>query len=440
MPTREDFRLIPDANCLACGCLCDDVMLHVAAGRIAQAERACPLGERWFLAERPVDRPACLIDGRPANSEAGCERAAQLLAAAKSPLVFGLGGATCEAQRVAVAIADRLGACIETGNDSSAALAAAVQSVGMVTATLGEVRHRADLVIFWGVDPATTHLRHYERYSLTCTGRFVPRGRADRTCVVVDSRRTITAESADVLLQIEPGGDHAALKLLQTITDGADDLDGDDVLRDTGVALDEWRELLNRMQTARYGALFYDPSSCSIATLTSLLALVREMNRHTRFVALPLGSPGNMAGAEQVLSWQTGSPSAVNFAGGYPQYDPEKFSAAAMLASGKVDAALIVACNSFIDPLAALPQAARDHLAAIPNIVLHDADVPPSTTAAVAFTVATPGIHSRGTMFRVDGVPLPLRPAIASPYPSTETVLQSIQHSLQRAEGEVADR
>ena len=434
-------RSLPDATCLGCGCLCDDITLHVAGGRIVRAERSCPMGERWFLVERPADRTAFTVDGRAADLEAACARAAKILSDARAPLVMGLAGATCEAQRLAVAIADRLGACVDAGNEMSAATTAAIQSVGLVTATLGEVRHRADLVIFWGADPATTHPRHFERYSLTCSGELTPRGRADRTCVVVDCRRTPTADAADLFLQLKPGCDAAALDLLRALAAGGDWPEDAEVLKLTGVALAEWRALIERMKAARYGSLFFGSfdESLSLASLTatleSLFTLVRDMNQHTRFVALPLGGPANFAGAEQVLLWQTGFSSPVSFAAGYPQHDAAKHTAAAMLAAGEVDAVLIVSRDLVIDPVADLPGPARAQLLKLPTVVLHGADVGPPGYAAVTFTVATPGIHTGGTVFRSDGVPLPLRPAIESPFPTAEAVLHRLQESLQLVRG-----
>ena len=77
--------------------------------------------------------------------------------------------------------------------------------MGEVTSSLGEVANRGDLIIFWGVDPVTTHPRHFERYSLFPKGMFVPRGRADRTLVVVDIESHASADAADVFLQVKPG-------------------------------------------------------------------------------------------------------------------------------------------------------------------------------------------------------------------------------------------
>jgi formylmethanofuran dehydrogenase subunit B len=182
------------------------------------------------------------------------------------------------------------------------------------------------------------------------------------------------------------------------------------------------------MQEARYGAVFFEPESFT----ESLLMLVRDMNRHTRCVALPLGPPGNSAGAQQVLSWQTGYPTAVDFAAGYPQYDLERNSANNMLSAGSVDVALVVACDPIAEPLVALSETALAHLATIPSIVLHTADSEPAANPAVAIAVASPGIHAGGTVFRSDGVALPLRTVVNSPHPLAETVLLALEERIEQ--------
>ncbi len=86
----------------------------------------------------------------------------------------------------------------------AARLHRAAQSTGLVTSTLGEVRQRADVVILWSADPSTTHPRHFERYSLFPKGRFVPRGRADRTLIWIGSSPNASRELADYVVTIAP--------------------------------------------------------------------------------------------------------------------------------------------------------------------------------------------------------------------------------------------
>ncbi len=186
-------RIVPDATCTMCGCMCDDIELTVEAGRITAAHRACALGEPWFLAPA-ADRPDCLIAGKPADVDAGIDQAAEILASAKYPLVWGLAHATCEAQQLAVGIADWIGGNVDTTTSIlHGPSGVSFQGVGEVTWSLGEVANRGDLMIFWGTDPATSHPRHLSRYSLEPKGMFVPGGRTDRTCVVVDVQNTPTS-------------------------------------------------------------------------------------------------------------------------------------------------------------------------------------------------------------------------------------------------------
>ncbi len=211
-----ELRTIQDATCTFCGCVCDDIELHVQGHSIVKANRACALGTSWFLHHGVEQRPACLIHGQPASVEEGIESAAQILAQASYPLVYGLSDTTCESQRVAVGISDWIGGLVDTTTSvCHGPSGMAFQGVGEVTASLGEVRHRGDLIIFWGSNPAESHPRHFSRYSLMPKGMFLPRGRKDRTCVIVDVRKTKSARAADLFLQIKPRSDFEAIWALR---------------------------------------------------------------------------------------------------------------------------------------------------------------------------------------------------------------------------------
>jgi hypothetical protein len=198
--------------CTICGCVCDDLRITVEAGRISKCEGACCLSEPWFLAQDSRRPPVALIDGRPAPLDEAVGRAAELLRAACSPLIYGLSRSSTEGQRAAIALAERVGATIDTtASNCHAPSVMAIQEVGESTCTLGEVKNRADLVIFWGSNPVESHPRHLERYSLQPRGRFVPTGRAGRTLVVVDVKPTATSGQADLFLRVEPGKDFEAL-------------------------------------------------------------------------------------------------------------------------------------------------------------------------------------------------------------------------------------
>jgi formylmethanofuran dehydrogenase subunit B len=112
---RMSLTVVKNATCTFCGCVCDDIELHAEGERIVKTKNACSLGESWFrnhTAERLY--PEALIDGQPATVEAAVEVAADYLHRADMPLVYGLSNVTCEAQREAVALAEQVGAVIDS--------------------------------------------------------------------------------------------------------------------------------------------------------------------------------------------------------------------------------------------------------------------------------------------------------------------------------------
>lgn len=426
-PDDSPLKVVQDATCTFCGCVCDDIELHVKEHEIVKAKRACVLGTAWFLNHQVEDRPSCFIEGKPASVDDGIERASQILAHAKYPLIYGLSDTTSESQRVAAGIADWIGASVDTTTSvCHGPTGMGFQGVGEVTCSLGEVRNRADLVIFWGSNPAESHPRHFTRYSLMPKGMFLPRGRKDRTCVIVDVRKTKSARAADLFIRIKPRQDFEALWTLRALAAGIE-MDPEQVEASTGQPLGVWQDLMDRMKAAKFGIIFFGMGVTMTrgkhANSEALLALTRDLNKFTRFACKPNRGHGNVTGADNVVTWRTGYPFGVNLGRGYPRFNPGEYTASDVLARGEADAALIVAS----DPMANFSQPAREHLGSIPYVALDPKDTPTTRNAAVAFHVATYGINVPGTVYRMDDVPIPLRPAFESPDPSDYEVLTGIE-------------
>jgi formylmethanofuran dehydrogenase subunit B len=432
----NSMKIVEDATCTFCGCVCDDIELHVEHDdKIVKAKRACVLGTSWFLNHEVEDRPSCTIEGQPASVEEGIERAAQLLSASRYPLVYGLSDTTTESQRVAVSIADWIGSNVDTTTSvCHGPSGMAFQAVGEVTCSLGEVRNRGDLIIFWGSNPAESHPRHFTRYSLMPKGMFLPGGRKDRTCVVIDVRKTKSAKAADIFIPIAPRKDFEALWILRALAKEIE-LDAEQVQQDTGQPLEVWQDLMKRMKAATFGVIFFGMGVTMTrgkhANSEALLCLARDMNKYTRFVCKPNRGHGNVTGADNVVTWRTGYPFGVNLGRGYPRFNPGEYTASDVLARHEADAALIIAS----DPMANFSEPARQHLKSIPYVALDPKDTPTTRNATVAFNVATYGINVPGTVYRMDDVPISLRPAFPSPHPSDFEVLQGIERRVKEIKG-----
>lgn len=425
--SEHGLKIVKDATCTFCGCVCDDIDLTVDGHKIVNAERACVLGKAWFLNHDIEDIPACKIEGKPASVQEGVERASQILARSKYPIIYGLSDTTIESQRVATAIADWAGANLDTTTSvCHGPSGMAFQGVGEVTCSLGEVRNRGDFIMFWGSNPAESHPRHFTRYSLMPKGMFVPRGRKDRTCVVVDVRKTKSAKAADIFVQIKPRRDFEGLWTLRALANDVQ-LDPTQVLEETGQPLSMWQDLMDRMKAAKFGVIFFGMGLTMTrgkhANSEALLALTRDMNKHTRFACKPNRGHGNVTGADNVVSWRTGYPFGVNLGRGYPRFNPGEYTTSDVLAKREADAAMIIAS----DPMANFSQPAREHLASIPYIALDPKETPTTRAATVAFHVATYGINVPGTVYRMDDVPISLRPAFESPLPSDYMILSAIE-------------
>ncbi len=428
----ENIRTVENATCTFCGCVCDDMILTVDMDehRITKAKNACILGRAWFAEHTPGEGPPAFIDGRPVSVDEAVEEASRVLVEARCPITYGLSDTTCEAQRQAVAITDIVRGNIDTTTSvCHGPSGLAFQGVGESTMTLGEVKNRADLVIYWGGNPAESHPRHFGRYAVTAKGMFTPNGKKDRYVVLVDVRRTPSAPVASLFVQLKPGKDFEVLWALRALVKGRR-IDPS-IEEETGVSLETLTDLVERMKNCRYGVLFFGMG----LTMTrgrhfnsgALLALASDLNEFTHFVAKPVRGHGNVTGADNVVSWQTGYPFGVNFNRGFPRFNPGEFTTVDMLSRGDADAAMIIAS----DPASNFPKAAIEHMKRIPVISLDTKETETSRLAHVAFRTATYGINTGGTVYRMDDVPITLRPAFESPFPSDLVILTAIRKRVQ---------
>jgi len=303
----------------------------------------------------------------------------------------------------------------------------AAQLGGKVTCTLGEVKNRVDFIIYWGGNPAECHPRHFTRYTLTPKGKFLPRGRKDRTMVLVDIRETMSVKAADIFLQVRPGKDFEVLTILRALVKGQRvDAEG---VAETGLTLEQLQDLVDRMKAAKFGVLFFGMGLSMTRgkhmNSAAALTLAAELNAFTKFVAMPMRGHGNVTGADVVLRYTTAYPFGISLTHGYPRFNPGEYSTIDLLVRGDVDATLVLGA----DPGATMPQPAIEHLKRTPTIVLDPKVTHTSRLARVHITTAVTGISAPGTVYRMDEVPLPLRPALKSPYPTDEDVIRRIREA-----------
>lgn len=388
-------------TCAGCALLCDDVVLE-HSGDDLRLEPPCGLGAQWFAERvRSADEaPAATIGGEPADVDSALTRAAELLGAARRPLIHGFGEATMEDARAAVALADRLGALVATDPLTGVWPGApAVPLRGASTATLGEIRDRSRVVVIWREDPETTHPRLLDR--LGFGSGSVSRLDADRTLVVVDDRDTATARRADLRLGFGPERDLEALtglhvlhrKLALSPSDLETELAG----------------LLARIDATPHAAFVYGVGVTGGAggqrRALALHELVRELSHSRHVVTLALPAAPGTRGAQEVLAWQTGYAESVDLASGHPEWIAASES---LITDEHVDVALCLGDEPHEFP----EGVARIDLGRLP---VHDVEVWIRTAAA--------GVAAPGTAHRLDGVPLALQAPVPGEAPTAAALL-----------------
>ncbi len=410
--------------CPFCGCLCDDIEAVIEDGKIVDAKKACAISKSKFLnhakdrAKPQIRKNGGLVE---VSLEEAMDEAANILKKADFPLVYGLSSTETDAQRLAVELAELIGASIDnTSSVCHGPTILAAQDCGAAKCTLGEVKNRADLIVFWGCNPAEAHIRHATRYSITPKGLFTEGGKKGREIVHVDVRETKTSKMADVFVKIKPGQDYELLSAFRAAVRG---YGVEDV---AGVPSETIKQLAEKMKSCKFGVIFFGlgltMTSGRHMNIDAALRLVRDLNDHTKFIIIPMRGHYNVSGANDVMTWTTGYPYAVNFSRGYPVYNPGEFSAVDILARGECDAALVIAS----DPAAHFPIKAAQHLAKIPTIVIDPKISITSLIAKVIIPSAIAGIECEGTAYRMDGIPLRLRKVIDSDFLPDREILEKI--------------
>ncbi|MEM3073185.1 MAG: formylmethanofuran dehydrogenase subunit B [Nitrososphaerales archaeon] len=408
------MKVINAVLCPGCGSLCDDNEVYVEDNKIVKVRTDCAISTSKFL-NFNKDRnttPLIRVDGelKPTTLEAAIERVARILVEAEYPLIYGWSLTSCEAQKKGVELAEEVGGVIDnTTTVCHGPSILGVQDFGEPTCSLGEVRARADLIIYWGCNPSSAHTRHMKRYSSLSKGRF--RLPEQRKVVVVDVRKTPTARNANLFIQVKPNQDYELMAALKMMLQN-EEIEEQEV---AGVPVEQIEELAELMRSCEFGVLFFGlgltMSEGKERNIDGAITLVRELNRWTKFAIMPMRGHYNVTGANKVFTWQTGYPYAVDFSRGYPRYEPGDTTAVDVLSRGYNDATLVVAS----DPVANLPKDAVKHLCSKPLAVIDPHISLTAFMADVVIPCAFVGIEEGGTAYRMDGVGMILKKVVEPP-------------------------
>jgi len=110
----DDMKVFENVVCPFCATLCDDLTVQVKDNQVVKVN-GCNLSKGVFLnAHKDWAEP--MIDGRKVPYDDAVEEAAQLLAGANNPLIYGLAATDVEAQKKCIELADLIGANLDNAS------------------------------------------------------------------------------------------------------------------------------------------------------------------------------------------------------------------------------------------------------------------------------------------------------------------------------------
>jgi formylmethanofuran dehydrogenase subunit B len=412
-------KTVTDVICPFCGTLCDDLEVEVSddGKTIVDVYNACAIGAEKFMhaqSKGRVTRPRMQQpDGsyKEVTYDEAVEYTAQMFAKSKKPLMYGWSSTSCEAQSIGHEIAEKAGAVVDnTATVCHGTTLIAVQDVGIPSCTLGEVKNRADRVLFWGCNPTHAHPRHQSRYSIFPRGFFVNKGHKNRKVIVVDPRVTDTAKMADIHFQIEQGRDYELLSALRVAV-------RNEPLPDTVAGIPKARiyEAAELLKSGRFGIIFFGMGVTQTLSknhnIDEAIMLTKDLNEFTKFSIIAMRGHYNVTGSGQVMGWQFGFPFATDLSRGFARYNPGETTSNDLLRRREVDAILVVAS----DPGSHFPISSVREMAKIPSVAVVPDITPTTEISRLHVPVAINAIETGGNCYRMDNVPIDARKVVDPP-------------------------
>ncbi|MCK4937620.1 MAG: formylmethanofuran dehydrogenase subunit B [Methanosarcinales archaeon] len=404
-------------TCTGCALLCEDIQVSIGDNRIEQVEHACIKGRARILGCNEKAIPT--VNGVNAKIDDAIKDAARILMEAKNPLLYGWSNSTNEAQMAGIELARTLGCVIDSTSSFCQGITINEILNGTIpTCTLDEVREKADVMVFWGADPMSSHPRHMSKYSYFPRGELRQRGyEDDRTAISIDVWQSRTAKICkNGFHRIPPGKDIEFMRgLIDALSGRVPKLSFDyDVKRIL--------ELAATLKKAEFGVIFAGLGL--VYSIKEDIALLSEfmsaLNQFCSFSLIPMAGHFNMRGFNHNLHEKTGHIYRVKFDDG-GAISGVKYSVIEQIKSG-ADAVLVVGS----DPIASLPVSISRRLKDIPIILIDPCMNLTSQVADVTIPCSTSGIEVGGTAVRMDGKNMDITSLVQGDNMSDEMIIRRI--------------
>ena len=408
---------VKNCSCSYCGNNCDDITYLLKDKKIVGVRHACRIGASKII----NDQDQRLLNPLVRNDEGileettwdvALDKTARLLYESDRPVLYGWGETSVEAIKKGIKIAEKTGAVMD--NQSTICHGSSIQAfqnVGHPVMTLGEVKNRADVVVYVGTNPMDDHPRHLSRYTTFPEGFFRKNGRKDRTVITLDPKYTNTAKVSDEWIQFNMNEDYLLFDALRMLLKG-ESLDEEEI---AGVPISQLENLIQIMKNAEYGALFFGLGVSQTLgkqkNVDMLIQLVEDLNRYSKWSMLPMRGFFNVSGFNIALTSETGYPYGVDFSRGYPRFMVGETTTIDLLNRREPDFFMAISA----DPGVQFPGYTIKHLVNIPTIQIDTHWGPYTELADIVLPSTRVGVETEGTAYRMDSIPLFMKKVIDKP-------------------------
>ncbi len=426
-------------TCSGCSLLCDDIIVRTDGLFIDEVYGACKRGKERFdqiTAKNRITSPLIRKNGKleKVSWEEALDKAVELLKKSQNPLLYGFSTVTCEAQQKGIELARKINGFIDSNSSICQGEALKVaQETGMTLTTLTEVINKADLLVFWGFNPAESIPRLLNK-TVFSRGKFRMTGREIKTVVVIDPIKTASFgifQIRDIGLQIKPNSDGELIKAIKDAlnTNGTIPSEGA-----AGIDKDEIKRFYLNLTEAENGVLFLGQGLLNpigevdlIKEVLELVEIINKRQKKGRVSVIPVGGHYNMNGFDQIALSMLGKNYSLKFINN--ELSEAEDSIISIIQRGEFDLSVIVGT----DPISHFPHALSSKLAAKPLIVIDNKASAATAMAEIVLPSTISGIENGGLAFRLDHVPVELKKIISPPsnLKTDEEILQEIITKLE---------
>jgi formylmethanofuran dehydrogenase subunit B len=401
-------------TCGGCELLCEDLTVQSI-----KTGTGCTVADSWFASGASPSETT--IDGKRASLHEAINIAAKRLLSSHQPLLTGLTSTTLDAIQTACRIADYIDAAVDANaHDNSCLTAPTTVRVGKVSADFEELRDRADLAIFWGVDPFIKSTRFIERF-------LQP--------MLQDGSRRIISVGITPTLPPSLHNLHFPVPEDQLVS-LARLVDAQLTHKNAGNSSCDLHNIANQLKkligAARCVGFVSTPTTETTGLVNwSLSQLIRSLAHQKPCFEIPLKQMvslegGNLAGASAVCTWRFGSSGAIPLASSSgSMFLPAEADAQRLIKRNEVDCIFIV--GRIPPQIKELVNRSSD-----PKTIIHITDESNQTMLenSVQLCCASLSDSTKGSMLRSDGRLISLRPFMPADAPSIQDILNQLLHRV----------